>query len=89
MKGGKVKKLISQREARRLKKEVAQLTSRLEGQNRRWSSEWPGGVNFSRLLIGGESQAVGRIQTARALGHAVVVLPSSDGKELLFYAIKL
>lgn len=82
-------KRISQREARRLRKRVAELED-LENQRRRtWIQEWPGGVNIiSATYANGTEQVPVAIRTARKLGHAVVVLGDDTGN-LRFVALPL
>lgn len=64
---------ISQREARRLKKRVAELELVLTAQRSTYSQVWPGGVDIGRHTFTGT--AVPEIvRTARRLGHAVVAV---------------
>lgn len=77
---------ISQREARRLQKRVAQLESELSNQRHVWACDWPGGVHIaSQDSVNGTA---GIVRTARKLGHAVVVVARDNG-ELLFYGLPL
>jgi len=79
---------ISQREAHRLKKRVAQLESERRNMRNAWASEWRGGwINIERLAFGVESFA--KIITARKLGHAVILLPEGNGTNVLIYADRL
>lgn len=78
--------MISQREARRLQKQVRHLHTVLDLQRRAWGDEWPdGGVNIGRLSADTQLQVA--VETARKLRHAVVVTVS-DGR-LLFHALPL
>lgn len=77
---------ISQREARRLRKRVAEL-ERMDSQRRvSWAQDWPGGVH-----IGTEENVSEKVrssvQTARRLGHAVVVKQEDQTPRLHFYAL--
>lgn len=80
-------KPISQREARRFKKRAKELEDQLDRQRRRWSSEYVGGVHLGNLLRDRDWFS-GRIESARMLGHAVVVTEEGDGK-LNFFALPL
>ena len=75
---------ISQREARRLRKRVAELERREEARNGQWSSEYPGGVNFWNLKA--DPGTWNAVKVAQLLKHAVVV-KTSDDVTLRFYAI--
>jgi hypothetical protein len=78
---------ISQREARRLQKRVYELECVLNRQKNRWASDWGAGwVNIESLILTPESFA--KVATARLLGHAVVIIPSTDNAVRL-YADKL
>lgn len=74
--------MISQREARKLRKRVAELENILQRQKRAFTSEWPSSVSIARLIPSDVHMAC--IKTARKLDHAVVVVP--DGNELVFFA---
>jgi hypothetical protein len=78
--------MISQREARRLKKQVTLLKSELNRQRNAWIRDWPNGVNIASLDIPTDSYTA--IHTARKLSHAVVV--TTDRANCInFYALKL
>ena len=77
--------MISQREAKRLRKRVAQLESILDAQKRRWNNEWPGSTVIHRLPTDAVSLAI--VATARALSHAVVV--TTEDNKLKFWGIGL
>ena len=77
---------ISQREARRLKRQVEELMEREESRLSRWTSDWPGGVCLGSMPRERDWLS-GRIEASRMLGHAVVVL-EKDGT-LKFYAVPL
>ena len=79
---------ISQREARRLQKRVDELESVILRQKNRWSSDWsPGWVSIETLVLTPESYA--KVTTARVLGHALILVPSSLGTEVRMYAERL
>lgn len=77
-------KPISQKEARRLKARVRQLEIILEEQRRRWGQYWPGGTNITSLSAP-DPRLLTAIETARLLGHAVVVTVESG--RIYFYAL--
>jgi len=73
-----MRKMISQREAHRLRKRVQQLEEAENVRRRVWASEYPGGTHIvTWTLQANDPQAVA-IRTARTLRHAVVVL-ENDG----------
>lgn len=78
---------ISQREARRLQKRVAELERHIEAQHRGWSGDWPGGVHFRTFDASAHGELRAAIKTARTLKHAVVCALSDT--QLLFYALPL
>ena len=75
---------ISQREARRLRKRVAELEARETGRNRRWATDYPGGVCIATFNVSSPGWHI--VRTAKVLGHAVVVVPG-DENALRLYAI--
>lgn len=77
-------KHISQREARRLKKQVEALTVRDETRCSRYGSDYPGGVNID--TIGLDTASTAALTTAQRLGFALV--GRMRGSELLVYAVK-
>ena len=78
---------ISQREARRLKKRVAVLESDEQMRRHAWASAWPGGTEIVRADMTHAPIVTASIQTARTLGHGVVVLV--DGGQLRFIALQV
>jgi hypothetical protein len=74
---------ISQREACRLRKRVRELEAIQEGQRRQWRTEWPSGTVLERITP--EAKTVAIVDTARRLGHPVVVVP--DGNQIVFFGI--
>jgi hypothetical protein len=80
--------MISQREARRLHKRVEELERVLRTQRNNWAGDWiPGWVHIDSLSLAGEDWAT--VKTARKLGHAVIIVLSTDGRTALIYADKL
>jgi hypothetical protein len=80
-------KKISQREARQLRKRVEELEKRNEQNASAWAREYIGGVNIATVVTSDVSHAICR--TARKLGHAIVAIPSDNGKyELGLYAVR-
>ena len=77
--------MISQREARRMKKRLAELEARDSARARHWSSEYPGGVNIDTLTVHGVEYVA--IKTAWMLGHAVIVKPVRTN-EVQVFAVK-
>ena len=75
---------ISQREARALRKRVAELETVLDRQRNAWRAEWPNGVNIATVSHH-ETAVVAHV--ARKLGHAVVV--TTDGDVLRFFALPI
>ena len=80
-------KKISQREACQLRKRVAELERTNELNASAWAREYIGGVNVTTVVVSDVSHAICR--TSRKLGHALVAVPSDNGKwELSLYAVK-
>jgi hypothetical protein len=77
---------ISQREARALKRRVAQLENDFKRQRESWIAEWPGGVHIDNITVQHAEWHIAK--TARRLGHAVVVVPG-DQPQLKVYACPL
>lgn len=77
---------ISQREARRLRKRVAELENERDYQRRFWGAEFIGGTHLA-TVTNIDSKTFGGIEAARKLKHAVVVNAHSDGVK--FYALPL
>lgn len=77
--------MITQAEARRLKRRVKELEDTIEGQRRKWVTDYPGGVSLGTVQLG-DNWLRGRIEGVRLLGHAVVVTEDNNGK-LLFFAL--
>lgn len=77
---------ISQREALRLKKRVAQLETNERRRNEYWSREWFGGTEISAINLGADHASMVAVRTARKLGHYVVAVHDADA--LRFYAVR-
>ena len=81
-----MRKKISQREGRRLRARVAELERNNEQNASAWAREYIGGVHLTTINVTDVSHAICR--TARKLGHAIVAVPSDNGKhELGLYAV--
>ena len=80
--------MISQREARRLRKRVIELEDILNAQMQRWSGKWvPGWVNFATVTL--DEATYAKVTTARLLDHAVIAVPSGSGTVISLYAERL
>lgn len=78
---------ISQREARRLRKRVAELED-LDWQRwSSWASDFPGGTHIAAVDVSALPKSISAIETARKLKHAVIAL--NDGETVRFYALPL
>lgn len=77
-------KSISQREARALRKRVAELELTLQRQRNAWRQDYPGGIDIARIAHH-ETAVIAHV--ARKLGHAVVV--TTDGDTLRFFALPI
>lgn len=77
-------KKISQREARQLRKEVAELKAVLRSQHIHWSKDYPGGVHLT--TIGLSDVGAAKLLTAQRLSHALVA--RAENNELRIYALK-
>lgn len=80
-----MRKKISQVEARRLLKRVQEMERLGRERLLRYSSDYPGGINFHTMSINSEGAAC--IHTAQKLEHAIVVRIGHDDK-LYFYAVR-
>lgn len=80
------RKLISQTEARALKRRVAELEAAEDRRRNAWADTYPGGANITTLTV--PDYARSAVKTARLLKHAVVVTVTSDGS-IAFYALPL
>jgi hypothetical protein len=80
--------MISQREARRLRKRVAALEREERERRFRWVETYPGGTHLGTITMP-RDWLVGRIEAARLLGHAVVVTVPTNNGEIRVYALPL
>lgn len=84
-------KKISQREARRLRERVRKLEEAESKRRSVWLREWPDGVNICTVRL--NDIEFGIAETARKLGHALVVIPRKGMggivKEFLVYAVPM
>jgi hypothetical protein len=77
---------ISQREARRLKRQVRVFEDAERRRRRVWGTEYPGGAQVASAKWEALQSIPVAIRTARKLGHAVVALANDDG-EVRFIAL--
>lgn len=77
---------ISQREARRLKKETLRLSNEIDEQRRAWSQQYFGGTDIGRFDCEPNDPRAVAVRTARKLNHAVVVV-GDDGGTLRLLAL--
>lgn len=78
---------ISQQEARRLKKRVAELERIQADQRNHWKNDYPGGVHLGFVRLDNQGWFQGRIDATRMLGYVVVATPRENG-ELHLYGVK-
>lgn len=78
-------KYISQREARALRKRVAELEAREQSRFLCWGAEYVEGTNVASQVLDADSKLITVIKTARRLRHAVVV--TADNERLYYYAL--
>ena len=78
--------MISQREARRLKKQVEALQRQIKGQRERWTGDYIG-VEIGRVEWEPLDAIPVALRTARKLGHAVVAIGSADNGHVRFVAL--
>jgi hypothetical protein len=82
--------VISQREARRLRKRVEELANEIDQRRNAWAADYVGGVHLGTLVLGDDPGAIelfGQIKGARKLRHAVVVTLETDGRRIRFHAL--
>lgn len=76
---------ISQREARQLRKRVAELEHTFYLQRRVWAQEYTGGTHIGTVKFGNlESPIPVAVRTARKLKHAVVAIADDSGSIHLY-----
>lgn len=74
-----MRRTISQREARHLRKRVQALEQAEIKRRTWWSQEWFGGVQIGHVTWGVNEAIPVAIRTARMLGHAVVATSDNNG----------
>ena len=72
--------MISQREARRNRKELERLREQIRRQRSVWSQDYMGGVEIGMAEFASEHSLPVSVRTARKLGHAVVCIGDDTGK---------
>ena len=80
-------KTISQREARRLRKRVADLENFIMITQNSYAREYPGGIHIGMFQFDSDDHRASAVYTARRLDHAVVVVADGN-KRFNLYAIK-
>lgn len=82
------RKTISQREARELRRRVAELESQEESRRNAWTHEYPGGVNIAQTAYNASTDFLPAvIHNSRRLGHAVVCVANENN--IRYYALPL
>lgn len=79
-------KKISQREARRLRKQVAELCTKIVTIQSTWRREYPNGSHVGSHTFVPNTPVVEAIRTCHKLGFAVVVT-MHNSNELAFYGV--
>lgn len=75
--------MISQREARRLRKRVAELEAAERMRRNAWNAEHPGGTHIRSVSFGEGTEAA--IRVSMLLGHALVIGgKNSDGSRRIY-----
>jgi len=82
-------KKISQREALRLKKRVAELEAVESRRLSAWHGDYPGGVNMGKITYTDTSWILAKLFAAAQLKHVIIAKPSSCMKEVNFYAVPM
>ena len=75
-------KKISQREARRLQKQVSELQNKIGAIQRPWTNDYPGGAHIATYV---HQALCDTVKVANKLGHPVVVTVRNG--ELYFYGV--
>jgi len=78
--------MISQREAKRLRRENVRLLKMLSEQRKDWRGEWPEGTVICRLTQAPDAIRF-CVETARRLHHAVVC--TVQGTDVVFFGAEL
>lgn len=79
-------KRISQRNARKAIKELAELRNQIANRLRRYSGNYPGGVHIASVKLSDVQGA--RLHVASLLEHALIVKLDSNANEAYIYAVK-
>lgn len=79
------RKVISQREGRRLQKEVLKMRQERELMMRTWGSDYPG-VHIDTITVSDVEAAI--FKTAIALKHPVVLRYSGSNRDFYIYAVR-
>ena len=77
-------KKISQREARRMQRELRQRDQNESQRRARWITSYPGGTHIDAIVLSDVERAI--VDTAMKLNHAIVA--KLDGGVLNLYAVK-
>jgi hypothetical protein len=78
--------VISQREARRLRKRVAELEQRENRRRSRCPVDYPGGLSIATQ--GDVSHwTLAALRTATTLGHYVIAVARPQDRDVVFYAV--
>lgn len=77
-------KIISQREARRLRKRIAEIEEQNWQRYSRWNRSFPGGTLMQSLSLGEGPSAT--LNAVKRLGFVMVA--KIDGNQLHIYAVK-
>lgn len=80
------KKMISQREAQRLRKRVAQLEREDRDRRNVFAQDYPSGVNFDTVSLVNFPEERAAIHTAQVLGY--IVIGKISGNNLMLFAVK-
>lgn len=77
---------ISQREARRLKKRVAELERNHQANVLAWTRDYIGGVHVASVAA--DNVQMAQLRTAKRLGFAIVATVEWNGETVFFHAVK-
>ncbi len=78
---------ISQREARKLRKRVAELERQEDVRRSHWVNDYPEGIHIAGLALGVTHETFVAIKTARRLRHAVVAIERNG--DVMFFALPI
>jgi hypothetical protein len=77
---------ISQREAQRLRKRVAELERNHQANARAWTRDYVGGVHVASLNA--DAVTLAQLRASRRLGFALVATVEWSGDVVAFHAVK-